>query len=357
VSDQTLFKEDFFERVVDVNWESEPKVYWVCGTGAPLIVNGMIMGDNHGWAFTSGDGKHWSGTDLFKHDGQGIGALYTGCWLREGLEEGNAPVWMMAGGTSKTVCASCASYTTTGTDYSADDRTVFDDRHACDFTIFGGGSSITVISQFDFPDWHTDRFNSSNGRTWSPKKYHGDDADGFAAAATGVAPIFGYSPVAHFVSADPADPKSLLVPINRPLLTPMPTAGGSGGSKKADKMIFNPSTHYAAGKVKKGPFKGKTISVEIKPYHNPPGGGAHGDSTVEVTVIGGDEQEEPQTASTGITRTIAIGYGYYTFVIGGSSGGGSSTVAWEEDRAGQARSGQSDLRRPAAEGDLTLSIP
>jgi hypothetical protein len=341
VPGRVLFREDFFERVIDVNWESEPKVYWVAGTGHPNIVNGM-PGDNHGYALTSEDGKHWKGIDLFKTNGQGIGPLYTGCWLREGLQEGNHPVWMMAGGTSETVCSSCACYTDTGTDFNIANRTVFDERHACDSTD-SASNLIFVGSHFTFPDFHKDFFRSPNGRQWQPKSYHGGEGGGGengggeeAFAALSAAPNSSFSPVAHFVSADPADPKSPLIPVRRSLLMPTPLAAeGSGGDKKADQIVFQGSTHIASGKVKKGPFSGKKISVEIKPYHSPPEGGAHGDATVEVKVVG-DDKTEPKTINTGVARSIAVGYGYYTFVVGGSSGsvpnrGQRTTLAWSED--------------------------
>lgn len=116
----------------------------------------------------------------------------------------------------------------------------------------------------------------------------------------------------------------------------MPLAAeGSGGGKKADQIVFQPATSVAAGKVKKGPYKGKTISIEIDPYHHYPDGGDHGDSTVKVTVVG-DEKTKPVTANTGIARSIVVGYGYYVFVVGGSSGdvpnqGQKTTLAWSED--------------------------
>jgi len=322
-----LFKEDFFQRVVDVNWETEPKVYWVAGTGCVNITNG-IPTDNRGFACTSEDGKHWKGTDLYRPNGQGIGPLYGGCWLREGLQEGNHPVWMMMGGTSRTQCGSCACYTDTGTDFPVDNKTVFDERHACEGAVIDAGNQIFIQSQFNFPDWHSDTFRSPNGREWQPKNYHGSTSTAVRTAE--IESGFGISPAARFVTG----PDSRLVPVQRQLLVPAPMAApGSGGDKQGDKIIFRDGLrNVAAGKVKKGKFKGQTISVEIKPYHYFPEGGDHGDATVEVKVVG-DNTVEPQIVNTGVTRSIAIGYGYYVFVVGGGSGTGSATttLAWSED--------------------------
>src|SRR4051812_11037730 len=168
---RVLFKEDFFERVVDIAWESEPKVFWMAGTGSPLIVNSQVAGGNRAAVLTSDDGISWSVKEIGIHSGVGkwgFGALYAGVWMRSSLEKGGDPSWVMVGSDGRQVSGSGAATSSNGS--SIDSVTYFDDRHSGSEvginTMPGvsSGGDIYAVSGFNFPDWHEDRFTSTNGR-------------------------------------------------------------------------------------------------------------------------------------------------------------------------------------------------
>jgi hypothetical protein len=335
------FKEDFFERIVNVQWEAEPEVYWMTGTGAPLIVNGMVIGDQHAWVYTSDDGMHWDGKDLFQSGGAGFGALYGGCWMRVGLNPKSPPVWVMVGSSSKMISMSAAGYSTDGKNFGG--RTVFDERHSGELVKFEG-DQISFESQFNFPDWHVDNFYSSDGQSWHPDHYH--PLDSFAAQAmpptmTGFADIATPPPsvsrVTRVQASDPAGftrrwvsrTSSLLVPEdNSPEL--LATDPSSGVQTKSDQIVFIGERIKAVGRVKKGKHVGKLLAIEISPYHAwSPDDGAHGYSTVRISDA--KTKKSLGKANIGIKRSTTIGYGHYVFVVGGGDGKGSTMVSYTED--------------------------
>jgi hypothetical protein len=108
--------------------------------------------------------------------------------------------------------------------------------------------------------------------------------------------------------------------------------------KRADEIVFKNTGVFATGKVRKGPFRGKQLTIQIDPYHYPSGGGAHGDHTVKVYAQDKQASKYVGQFDTNVFRTMSIGYGHYTFVVTGSSSGGGfdpngqrSTIAWSED--------------------------
>lgn len=360
---RVLFKEDFFERAIDVNWESEPKVYWMAGSGSPLIINSQVTGGGRAGLFTSDDGINWRTEDIGIRSGVGqwgYGALYAGAWLRNGLMEGGDPSWVMVGSDGRTTSGSGSVASSNGT--AIDTQTYFDDKHSgseIGINSQPGVSSsgdIYCISQFNYPDWHQDRFKSSNGRKWNPARYHGEDGgggfggggEGFAAARqqqVAAAPPTAGSPILRVTAPSlEAYQNSLLVPEpqqllaeSQQLLVPEQFATSPAEKQKADKIVWIPARHIATGRVKKGRYAGKTLTVEISPYDfQPP---AHGRATVKIKDA--ETGKSLGTANTGIQRTITIGYGHYVFVIGGSSGSagpgggdyyiGKSTIAHSED--------------------------
>lgn len=365
MSDTPPFKEDFFERVVDVKWESEPEVHWMIGSGAALIVNAMPYGDTMAWMWTSDNGKKWKGQNLgIRPVQKGFGVLYCGCWMRDGLREGAPPVWVMGGGTSRLQATSAMGSSTDAKTFG--NMVSMDERHVCEQ--IGPSNGGIYMYGFATMAWHYDYFSSSDGITWSPDNYHGGDTSGSGRSAETVSIeeaediALGYARATNLNELTPVVPRSSLVKIltsgpvqklevpptrrllmPREAVTPMNSPGlfATGAESKGDKMVFNECGVFASGKVRTGPFKGKRIGVAITPYHYYPGGGDHGDSTVAVYDMKSGQQQRSNSEDglydTGIKRSIAVGYGHYTFVVTGSSGGAGrqntlantkSTIAW-----------------------------
>ena len=321
-----LFKEDFFQRVVDVNWESEPKVYWMAGCGFPLIVNMAIFFQFNLWTFVSDDGMHWKkGQKVGLPQGTfgrwGLGVVFTGGWMRAGLKEGGMPVWYMGGGNAKFQPDGSSAASTDGLSLTV--RQEMDAKHVFDSTSFPGGDVVHMLQMPTYFSFHQDDFTSSNGMQWSPAKYHGGEDSLMAAApqafaAQAASPI--EFPTRAIIVNDPSVESmstelmhKMMVPSKRTLLTPTPFAEGSGGQVAADKVVFNGNRVSAAGKVRKGPYSGKVISCAIA---NPMGNdGFHGDSKIRVT----DPKGKTHTTDCGIARTECVNYGHYVFCVGGAT--------------------------------------
>ena len=344
------FKEDFFERVIDVKWETEPEVFWMIGAGAPGFVNGSISGDTHGWIWRSSDGKRWYGTDLHRSGHAGIGCFFGACWMRQGLAIGAKPIWVLAGGTSANQPAGCIIHSTDGESVDIGDKVNFDRLHAFQYILQDIGGVVAYNMNTFGLFLHFDGYFSANGQTWTPTSYHNDiPPTTFAAMAmttameSPVQPMARAAPVAmpfeHPIAIpfmtepdQPATSKAMLLPPQAATMaaeiTPFASVPSSKGSR-ADKILFKGSNIFATGKVKKGPHRGKTLTIRIQPYHYPQGGGAHGDNT--VIVFDSKTGQNLGTFDTRIKRSISIGYGHYVFVVTGSSGATRSTIAWSED--------------------------
>lgn len=346
------FKEDFFERLIDINWETEPEVFWLVGAGNPAFVNGLNYGDLHGYVWRSSDGKHWYGTDLWRPGLRGFGGLFSGVWFRKDLAKGAPPIWVIGGGTNRSQPSSCVGYSLDGETFSVDTRTVFDLVHICE-NFYPGDGFVFMEQMITFAFYlHFDYFKSSDGIHWAPPNFHGGvtDAPGMVAAAAG-ARTFASSAESKLVSIiDPA-----LTPENTTMESLMAAAAapavntasmsavrsaeatpfaGIGAQLKSDEILYIHTQVYATGRVKKGPFRGRRLIIQIYPYHYPYGGGAHGDNT--VMVIDAKTGQQLGIFKSGVQRSISIGYGHYVFVVTGSGGAGSaagqkSTLAWSED--------------------------
>lgn len=359
------FEEDFFERVVNVKWETEFKVLWMAGTGFPFIVNGLNGGNPIiRYVFDSENGHNWNATDYGLHSGAlgkpGLGAIYGGAWMRQNLEAGGVPVWMMTGGDGRLQMGSCEVSSRDGVFLHKEVN--WDDVHVGNnFGIYqypapptpqnpkGGGGRVYCNSLNTFGRFqHEDIFNSSDGESWSPANYHGGvDLSGLSArdaAATRVQSKIS-SPAICINTPEPERVlenmhKTLYLPVPETLITPAPALlhrvepRASTPSSKEARTVFITSAHAAGGKVRKGPLAGKSVFVAIEPFSPLPP--AHGGSA--LSIYDGTTGRLLTKANCGITRTICLNYGYYTFCVGGSSGSGSgqgagqrSTIAYSDD--------------------------
>lgn len=101
----------------------------------------------------------------------------------------------------------------------------------------------------------------------------------------------------------------------------------------AARIVFIPSGHSSTGRVRRGPFAGRLLQVTIHPWHplneTPTSGSAHGDST--LTIVDAETGEELGTTDCGIGRTECLGYGFYTWCVGGGAGAATSLISHTED--------------------------
>jgi hypothetical protein len=186
------FYEDFFERVIDVKWETEPEVFWMAGTGVLSYINGAAAtGDGRAWLFTSEDGKSWEGQDIgintYVDPGEGsnnmnlprgFGSIVSGGWIREGLKAGATPVWVLVGSDGKFQPGSAALASLDGKFPAR--LQYFDDRHVAENFVVtqepdpdgSGGGEVGINSKSTISNFDTDAFRSSDGQVWTPGNYH-----------------------------------------------------------------------------------------------------------------------------------------------------------------------------------------
>jgi hypothetical protein len=342
----TPFNEDFFERVVNVKWEAEPDVYWMAATGYCKIVNGFAAQSS--MLFTSDDGLHWTGPTELRKDwpAQGMGAVFTGCWMRQELKQGNTPVWVLAGANSTT--GSIGAVVSSLDGKTVGEPVLLDLRHAAEKVgkttkmiesvevINGVPQKVTVEvpcirirSRFTIPGYydHSDAFTSTDGVQWEPDHYHFFDDSGNL-PGIGVGPALANAGAGAVPMQSPSGTIIKYISIFLVQIAPSPhlVSPAAGlpalmmselAKQKADKKTFKSSGISAVGKLRKGQFADKVVKMTLDPWHTLPGGGDHGDST--IAMIDNKTQKSLGTTDCGVTRTITIGYGHYVFVVGGSS--------------------------------------
>ena len=407
---QPPFQEDFFERVINVHWENEPPVYWMLGSGAWSVTNGILPSIT-AHVFTSSDGKHWTSARATGFPGGDVentmGMFASGAWMREGLAQGAPPVWVLVGGNSTTNMSSAAAYSRDGKTL-ASDISVFDNLHYAYGIASGsgggggggggsggseggseppasgggdgtpspagamaldGGSSGGASGSWEDPPTPSgggtpgsppepppsskpsggihcisaatvpfkaftiqDPFNSNDGQSWQPSHYYAFSPDGdYPDADQGFGGgVGGFQVDAQAAQSDTPD---LTVHFRRalpPVVTPL-----SSSQDNAKSTVFIPGGISASGRVRKGKYAGSVLNISIDPFHFPATGGDHGDATLKVT---DSTTGEVNTVSTGVKTSMAIGYGYYVFVVSGTTGAfdrakgaENSALAWSED--------------------------
>jgi hypothetical protein len=84
-------KEDFFQRIVNVNWPHEPECYWWTGTGTNISWQTV---PNFTW-FTSDDGIHFGGGAGGGSDD--LDTVTQALWFRQRFDPRGTPVWVVGG--------------------------------------------------------------------------------------------------------------------------------------------------------------------------------------------------------------------------------------------------------------------
>ncbi len=360
------FHEDFFERVINITWEEEPEVYWAAGSGSPIIVNGMILGDVYRCAiFTSEDGHTWSKQVVGIGSGAGewgFGGFFGGGWMRDSLRPGNDdepggyPIWVLVGSDGRMRSGWATAYSYDGKSFFYNNHNEADEHgpeapHSSGED-FGKQRSYQPpsednpngqLGQVRFKKMHNFQFSSrlmtsSDGVEWTESGPSSGAQPPIVVRAT--VGLVGFAADA----------------VMRAEVTPMETPTISAVEKKARKKTFvEGTTLQARGKVRKGDFAGKVLSVKLSPNTYSFSAPAHGDGKIDIFVVNPEtgqeekvsgmvynkeEKREESAASCGLERTVTIAYGHYAFVVGGSQGivtgeGGSrvyqTAVAYSED--------------------------
>jgi len=104
---------------------------------------------------------------------------------------------------------------------------------------------------------------------------------------------------------------------------------------RAARIVALPSGYSTSGRVRRGPFAGKLLTVTIDPWHpinTSQPGWAHGDSRLLIN----DAETGKLLGDTdcGVPITECVAYGFYTWCVGGGAagdGGIISLIAHTED--------------------------
>ena len=346
------FQEDFFERIVNVNWETEPKTLWMAIGGNPFYVNGinqsLYLTQN---VWSSPDGQHWTPFDQGLHSTnapniRAVGPVFVGYYMREDLLSGNPPVWVFGGADALFGQSGSAAFSST-------DGVYIHTAQNFDFYATMGSGGIlqnpgpptafaprgtpgsVYLTEIPTLGRNYGTFKSSDGQKWVPPNYYGGvPPNPFAAMATeihsepGTIPVFITTPEAEVERTMAAMLSTLADPVPEHMTAPMPSPLSSVPGS-ADSTVFVNSTYYAFGKVKKGSLKNaKLIQAVIDPWT--PYNGAHGGPTLSIIADG----KSIGKTNCGITRTECVGYGYYNWCVGGQdivNRQGYSVIAYSAD--------------------------
>jgi hypothetical protein len=324
VPGDVLFKEDFFERVHDIQWTSEKKCYFMAGDSD--AVKSLFSVSFSGQLYTSDDGIHWTASPLTSAIGT-MNALDSGIWMRTNFDPKGDPLWILGGQAMKTTIQSPFSAHA----ISKDGRGLgsvrfFDERHFtglyfADLNPGGSGGTARLESlSFD----HADTFKSTSGLTWTPDHAHEPSAGGsalirrpavvapdevlFRAPMTTTQP-FAFPHPAALRLAQQAD------------LAPTPFADTQKPIPIRD--IYQLSNRSeATGPLREGRYAGRNVKIKCGKPHNfhGPGSGSFTYGDPEMTLSDAKTGKKLGVANSGLSKTTSIAYGYYVFVVMGAIG-------------------------------------
>lgn len=339
-----VFKEDFFERVIDVQWDEEKEVYWVAGDAQGAT-------DSYGSAFyTSDDGMHWE-THEVGFGGENYGKLWghtSGLWMRERFDIDKEPIWIL-GGEGITADGTMRK---SGIQISRDGLTFeparfFDYRHfVAQFLVYPGGPTGYDLSLESVNFGHADTFHSVDGLSWTPQQYHADNP--FSALQVSTPPLVTPTiqrivpartipndvpldvPVIHAMEG--AAPLPIAQMLAALAATATPTATPTKPVKK--NYIYQLSNRTGAtGRLRKGKYAGKSINMyggTPHGFHGPGTGGAdYFDPNCKM--YDGKTGKLLGTSNCGIKYCHSMAYGYYVFVVAGGNQAGYSQLSYTED--------------------------
>jgi hypothetical protein len=283
------FYEDYFQRVVNVNWDSEPECYFLAGDG-DNFVNSISSGGGKVWR--SNDGKSW-----YKIlDDDKVTALPVGLWMRQNFRPDWRPVWILAGqGESGIICPALVN---------SFDAQSFQKQYFPDALVGVVPDNETALGFFN--RLHVDNNTLAVADVWrflTPTGVSYGSANGVDWHKDGA-------------SAPPP-------PTPPPPAKPIPK----------NTRIFQIGRQISAfGKVREGRYKGRSLMLKIQqidPHHF--------NSTIQVF----DQKTGKSlgTSDSGIPFGCSMAYGHYVFVIvggvdlphEGAGAIGQGAIAWSDD--------------------------
>lgn len=296
--------EDFFQRIINVQWDEEPECFFAVGDGGPIVNYRSYGGGN---IYTSRDGKDWKLTIANLESGSEGSAtgLYCGLWMRQGFRYEGKPVWILGG---------------QGLSGSSDQAT------------FGGVRPVLAIS-LDGMDHIAQKFFKMGGL----------DGGGPATSAVGALEVIPPTKTPQYALAktvynpgsgqqelgttvdgvnwtnivdERGSPESGEIPAGIPVAGQEITAGGKDERITDTNMIFRRSAYAAHGTVRKGALAGRRLRIQGHPN---PQGGANPYFDPDVTITDFNSGVQVGAANTGVQFGFGMGYGRYVFVVAGSN--------------------------------------
>jgi hypothetical protein len=283
-------REDFFQRVINVNWDTEPECYFMVGDGGDVLNNFEPFGAGSAWR--SDDGQSWTKvmTNMNSPSSADVGGLTCGIWMRQNFKPKGTPIWVMGGQAISQSEAAAVPVTT----YSFDaGRIVIQDQETIDDNPTGTVWQMKV-----------------NGPPLAPSNVSAGILQ-FLTVTSTIETIDGVTWSEHSGTASPYPP----------------------GTKIRDThQLYQLSNQpNAYGKVREGPFKGRRLALSALPIDD-----HHFGPTITVADL---KTGKPLGAfDSGITVGTSMAYGHYVFCIAGTISAGHSSglseggyIAWSDD--------------------------
>jgi hypothetical protein len=340
----TMFREDFFQRIVDVRWAEEKKVYWMAGDLQ------SATGSYGSYYYVSDDGIHWSG---FQGGNGRFGNLYgfaSGLWMRTGFKPEGAPLWILGGeGVTPDGSKRKSGIQISTNAMSLGEARFFDNGtflghfvgqfFADDVDGQGGGTARLESTNWD----HADTFTSSDGVSWSPQQAHADRASrGIIDPKADAAAIMARNLLMNPTSADHLNIPDLNWPLSVPVLgaplrlrslrAEIGTRLVTPESLQANDLYQLSNRRSATGTLRKGKHAGKRVTITGGTPHDfhGPGTAAYTYFSPNCTMTDTATGKSLGKSNCQVRHGHSIAYGYYVFVVAGDDGG-MSCLSYTED--------------------------
>jgi hypothetical protein len=350
VPGRVLFKEDFFERVTDVNWQSEKKCFFMVGDISQV---GLFSVPDNGFLYTSDDGMVWSAGKRY-HTPGGLYGFTSGLWMRKSFEPDGEPLWILGGQgltNDQTDVMSGLAISHEGKAFV--ETRFFDERHFTSqfFVDFQGVNESSNQARLESASFdHADTFTSKSGETWTPERYHAPSS--FAARSLAVASAVESFAAPAVIDVDPDEfhaqvklpdvevgPAMAVPALARPAMSRMlATAAAAPLAADPKKIPIRDlyqlsNRNKANGPVRKGRYSGRTLIISFPNAHGNHGPGTPGYDYHDPDGVISDANTGKKLGSCNskIKFGSSVAYGYYVFVACGADDSGSPCISYSED--------------------------
>jgi hypothetical protein len=345
-----VFREDFFERVVDVKWQEEKKCYFMAGDSQGATYS---YGSHY---YTSDDGMHW---DTHQGGNGRAGNLYgftSGMWMRTNFDPEGAPLWILGGeGVTADYSSRMSGLQISFDGLSLGEPRWFDNHSypghfvgqffADNVDGQGGGTARLESTSFS----HADTFTSKDGISWSPDHYHSTASLRTARIDPKIRPPELLLPDLKRIIPAYEIPDDYEVTTSHAIemaATPHPDsaipylARAAGITPFAAAKIIKQNDLYqlsnrtaATGTLRKGKYAGKVVTIRGGKSHGFHGPGTPASDYFEssCSLVDAKTGKTLGKADNGVHFGHSMAYGYYVFVCGGGDQAGNSLLSHTED--------------------------